>query len=94
MLDLQLTFSAIGTALGFGLIFAGIILILLENNKNFYIMIGVGFLFLFSVIPLVLTLKKYHSAEETYKRLTNNIDSAKKELLKFYIDHPEFKESE
>lgn len=94
MLDLQITFSVLGTALGFVLIFAGIILVLSEDNKKFYIMVGVGFLFLFSAIPLVLSLKKYYSAEETYKRLTNIIDSAEKDLQKFYIDHPEFKENE
>ena len=93
MLDLQITFSAIGTGLGLGLIFAGIILAFSENDEKFYIMVGIGFLFLFSVIPLVSSLKKYHSAEETYKRLTNNIDNAEKELQKFYIDHPEFKEN-
>ena len=94
MLDLQIAFSSIGIALGLILLFAGIILVFSKNDSSFYIMVGVGFLFLFSVIPLVLSLKKYYSAEETYKRLTNIIDSAEKELRKFYIDHPEFKENE
>ena len=93
MLDLQITFSVIGTALGLGLLFTGIMLFFLEKDERFYIMAGIGFLFLFSVIPLVSSLKKYDSVEETYKRLTNNIDSAEKDLQKFYIDHPEFKEN-
>lgn len=94
MLDLQIAFSSIGIALGLVLLFAGIILVFSKNDSSFYIMVGAGFLFLFSVIPLVLSLKKYYSAEETYKRLTSIIDNAEKELQKFYIDHPEFKENE
>lgn len=93
MLDLQITFSLLGTALGLGLLFTGIILVFSQDDEKFYIMVGIGFLFLFSVIPLVSSLKKYYSAEETYKRLTNIIDSAEKDLQKFYIDHPEFKEN-
>ena len=93
MLDLQIAFSCMGVSLGLILLFSGIILVFSQDNEKFYIMVGIGILFLFSAIPLISNLKKYYSAEETYKRLTNNIDSAEKNLQKFYIDHPEFKEN-
>lgn len=93
MLDVKIAFSCIGVILGLILLFSGVILAFLQNNTKFYIMVGVGFLFLFNIIHLVSSLKKYYSAEETYKRLTHIIDSTEKELQKFYIDHPEFKEN-
>ena len=58
-----------------------------------YLCFGVVF-FLSLITFVIVATDRYNEPENQYERLLNNVDKANKELQKFYIDHPEFKENE
>lgn len=62
-------------------------------NKRYVIPGIIGFIiFIISLLIFVRYCKIYYSPELSYERLLNDLDKAGKELQKFYVDHPEFKE--
>ena len=69
---------------------------LCSNNgiaKIIYLCFGVVF-FLSLITSVIKATDKYNEPENKYERLLNDIDKANKELQKFYIDYPEFKEEQ
>lgn len=71
----------------------GIILKVCENETlaviSFILCVTGG---LSLLIGFCVVLVQEDKPEERYERLLRNLDNANKELQKFYIDHPEFKE--
>ena len=62
-------------------------------NKRCVITGIIGFIIFIISLPIfVRYCKIYYSPELSYERLLNDLDKAGKELQKFYVDHPEFKE--
>ena len=67
-----------------------------ENNLwlgIFAILSGFSIIVFIATRALFLT-REDRNPELKHKTLIENRDSAEKELMKFYIDHPEFKEEE
>ena len=103
MFDIQLTVSAIICAVSMGLFVSMIIVLILTfidgncyvtNNKGCIITAIIGLVV--SLISLFFVIKYYKlstSPEVIHQGLLNDLDKAEKELQKFYIDHPEFKEN-
>lgn len=104
MFDIQLAVSGIICAIGMGLFISmGIALVLaliddsscyVVNNKGCIIAAIIGLIVF--VISLFFVIKYYRlsiAPEFVHKELLNDLDEAEKELQKFYIDHPEFKEN-
>ncbi len=101
MLDLQIAFSVIGCGIGIVAFLVPFILLMIDIHNNspldigYFISMVIGILiFALSLAFTIRFLKIYNSPDITYERLQNNIDEAEKELQKFYIDYPEFKENE
>ena len=62
-------------------------------NKGYVITSIIGFIIFIICLPIFIkSCKIYYSPELSHERLLNDLDKAEKELQKFYIDHPEFKE--
>ena len=74
-------------------VFSFILIRLDENDFQYYlgaVLLILAFsLFAFSSVSLKI---KYDEPSKKYIRLVNDIDRAEKELQKFLIDYPEFKE--
>ena len=63
-------------------------------NKRYVITSIIGFIIFIISLPIfVRYCKIYYSPELSHERLLNGFNKAEKELQKFYIDHPEFKEN-
>lgn len=63
-------------------------------NKKYVIAGVIGFIIFIICLPIFIrSWKIYCSPELSHERLLNDFDKAEKELQKFYIDHPEFKEN-
>lgn len=104
MFDVQLTVSAIICTIGMGLFLSMAIVLILTfidegcyvvNNKGCIIVAIIGLVIF--VISLFFVIKYYRlsiAPEFVHKELLNDLDNAEKELQKFYIDHPEFKETQ
>lgn len=105
MFDIQLAVSGIICVIGMGLFIGmGIALVLaliddsscdVVNNKGCIIAAIIGLIVF--VISLFFVIKYYrlsNTTEVVHERLLNDLDKAEKELQKFYIDHPEFKETQ
>ena len=102
MFDIQLGVSGVICAIGMGLFISmGIALVLAliddsscyVNNKGCIIAAIIGLIVF--VISLFFVIKYYRlsvAPQFVHKELLNDLDEAEKELQKFYIDHPEFKE--
>ena len=100
MFDIQLTVSAIIFGISTGL-FIGMIIFLVINlmdgcsdNKGYIITAIITFII--SAICLFFIIRYYKMSnvpEVIHEGLLNDLDKAEKELQKFYIDHPEFKEN-
>ena len=103
MFGIQLGVSVIICIIGMSLFISmGIALVLaliddnscyVVNNKGCIIAAIIGLIVF--VISLFFVIKYYrlsNTTEVVHERLLNDLDEAEKELQKFYIDHPEFKE--
>lgn len=102
MYDIQFAISIIICAIGIGVFLATTILLIwnLVDGYGFmnegYIIAGMIGLVIF-FISLFFVVKYYklsNSPNVVHERLLNNLDKTEKELQKFYIDHPDFKENE
>lgn len=101
MLELEcvMLVSAIIMAIGLA-IFIAIAIIAISDypykhklNKGYAIASIIGFIiFIICLSIFIKSCKIYYSPELSHERLLNDLDKAEKELQKFYIDHPEFKE--
>lgn len=58
-----------------------------------FMCLGVGFFLSLFAFAIVATKWK-NTPENKHERLLNDLDRAEKNLQKFYIDHPEFKEEQ
>lgn len=105
MFDIRLVVSGIICAISMGLFISMVIALVLAliddsscyvvNNKRYIIAAIIGLVI--SAISLFFVIKYYRlstSPEFVHERLLNDLDEAEKELQKFYIDHPEFKETQ
>lgn len=99
MIDLEcvLIISAIIMAIGIAILIAMVIVQIIDYpyqlNKGYMIAGIIGLIiFLISLPIFVRSWKIYYSPELSHERLVKNVDKAEKELQKFYIDYPEFKE--
>ena len=104
MFDIQLAVSAIIFAIGIGVFLSMVIVLIISlterhcyvaNNKGCIIAAIIGLVI--GAISLFFVIKYYKlstSPEVIHQGLLNDLDKAEKELQKFYIDHPEFKENE
>ena len=101
MFDNQLLASAIIFSVGMALFIVMIIFLLVDlgdkdffdKDKGYIITAIIGFVI--SAISLFFVIKYYrlsNTLEFVHERLLNDLDKAEKELQKFYIDHPQFKE--
>lgn len=55
----------------------------------------IGFIiFIICLFIFIRSYKIYYSPESSHERLLNDLNRVEKELQKFYIDHPQFKEIE
>lgn len=105
MYDIQFAISIIICAIGIGVFLATTILLIwnLVDGYGFmsirdkgYIIAGIIGLVIFT-ISLFFVVKYYklsNSPKVVHERLLNDLDKAEKELQKFYVDHPDFKEKE
>ena len=91
--------------LGIVLMIIGIVLLVISlsviSDKGPIWLIGCLMGIVIFVIGAILTsinVNRYDGVtnrpEQMYQRLLNNLDKAEKDLQKFYIDYPEFKEIE
>ena len=63
-------------------------------NKRYMIPGIIGLIIsIISLSIFVRSCKIYYSPELSHERVLNGFNKAEKELQKFYIDHPEFKEN-
>ena len=104
MFDIQFAVSVCICAIGIGL-FLGMVIVLICNqtngydftssyNRGYIITAIIGLvIFTISLFFVVKYYKLFNSLDVVYKRLLNDLNKADKELQKFYIDHPEFKEN-
>ena len=106
MFDIRLVVSGIICAISMGLYISMVVALVLAlimddsscyvvNNKGCIIAAIIGLVI--SAISLFFVIKYYRlstSPEFVHERLLNDLDEAEKELQKFYIDHPEFKETQ
>lgn len=102
MFNNQLIVSAIILCVGMGLFIVTMIFLLVDlgdkdfiSDKGYIITAIIGLVI--SAISLFFVVKYYrlsNTTEVVHERLLNDLDKAEKELQKFYIDHPEFKENE
>lgn len=105
MFDAQIVISAIIFSAGMGL-FITMIIFLIENlvdgyrltsifNKGYRVAAIIGLVIsAVSSFFLIKYCRLSNSSNAIHERLVNDLDKAGKELQKFYIDHPEFKENE
>ena len=102
MYYIQFAISIIICAIGIGVFLATTILLIwnLVDGYGFmnegYIIAGMIGLVIF-FISLFFVVKYYklsNSPNVVHERLLNDLDKTEKELQKFYIDHPDFKENE
>lgn len=102
MFDNQLLASAIIFSVGISLFIITMIFLLVDlGDKDFTFDKDKGYI-ITAIIGLVISaislffIVKYcrlsNTTEVVHERLLNDLDKAEKELQKFYIDHPEFKE--
>ena len=103
MYDVQFVISSIICAIGIAVFLATTILLIwnlidgyafMSIHSKGYIIAGIIGLVVF-FISLFFVIKYYklsNSLEIVHERLLNNLNKAEKELQKFYIDHPQFKE--
>lgn len=62
-------------------------------DKGYVIASIIGFIIFIICLPIFIkSCKIYYSLELSHEKLLNDLNRAEKELQKFYIDHPEFKE--
>ena len=101
MLELEcvMMFSGIIMAIGIAILIVMIILQIIDYpykhklNKRYVIASIIGFIIFIICLPIFIkSCKIYYSPELSHERLLNDLNRAEKELQKFYIDHPEFKE--
>lgn len=101
MFNTQLIASAIIFSISTSIFIAMIIFLIINllyrdyKNKGYIITAIITFIIL--VISLFFVIKYYrlsNSPNVVHERLLNDLDKAEKELQKFYIDYPEFKENE
>ena len=103
MYDVQFVISSIICAIGIALFLATTILLIWNlvdgynamsiYNKRYIIAGIIGLvIFFISLFFVVKYYKLSNSPNVVHERLLNNLDKAEKELQKFYIDHPQFKE--
>ena len=100
-LECILTIGAIIMAVGIAMILAIAVVQIIDYQykhrlKKGYVITGIIGLVIFIIsLPIfVRSYKMYYSPESRHERLLNDLDEAEKELQKFYIDHPEYKENE
>ena len=103
MFDIQFAVSIVICAIGIAVFLATTIILIWNlvdgydfmsiHNKGYLIagMIGLVVFFI-SLFFVVKYYKLFNSLENVHERLLNDLDKAEKELKKFYIDHPQFKE--
>ena len=99
MLDLQIGISVIVCGIGIVVFLVPFILLMVDIHNDspidmgYFISMVIGILiFALSLAFTIRYVKIYNSPDVMYERLQNNIDKAEKNLQKFYIDYPEFKE--
>lgn len=103
MYDIQFTVSIFICAIGIGVFLATTILLIwnLVDGDGFMIIRDKGYIiagiiglviFFISLFFVVKYYKLSNSPNVVHERLLNNLNKAEKELQKFYIDHPQFKE--
>lgn len=102
MYNVQFVISSIICAIGIAIFLATTILLIwnlvdgyafMSINKGYLIAGIIGLvIFVISLFFLVKYYRLYNSPNVVHERLLNGLDKAEKELQKFYIDHPEFKE--
>ena len=105
MYDIQFVVSIIICAIGIA-VFLAITILLIWNlvdgydfrfmiihNKGYIITSIIGLvIFFISLFFVVKYYKLSNSPNVVHEKLLNNLDKAEKELQKFCIDHPQFKE--
>ena len=91
--------SGIIMAIGIAILIVMIILQIIDYqykhklNKRYVIASIIGFIMFVICIPIFIrSFKIYYSPKLSHERLLNDLDKTEKELQKFYIDHPQFKE--
>jgi hypothetical protein len=102
MLDIQFTVSIIFCAIGIGMFLAMTIVFIvnlingyfeISDNKVYIITAIIGLvIFYVSLFFVIKYYKLFNSPNVVHERLLDDLDKAEKELQKFYIDHPQFKE--
>ena len=98
-LECGMLVSAIIMSIGLSIFIAMVIIQIIDYpyehrlNKRCVIAGIIGFIIFIICLPIFIrSCKIYYSPELSHERLLNDFDKAEKELQKFYIDHPEFKE--
>lgn len=98
-LECVMLVSAIIMAIGIAILIAMVIMQIMDYsyehklNKGYVIASIIGFIVFIICLPIFIkSCKIYYSPKLSHERLLNGLDKAEKELQKFYIDHPEFKE--
>jgi hypothetical protein len=102
MFDIQLSVSGVIFGASTAIFLVMIILLLVDVTSgdfrihdNYGCVIAAIITFFITIISLFFVVKYYKlstSPEVIHEELLNDLDKAEKELQKFYIDHPEFKE--
>lgn len=103
MLNIQFTVSIIFCVIGLGVFLAMTIVFFIVNlingyreiddNKVYIITAMIGLvIFYVSLFFVIKYYKLFNSPNVVHERLLDDLDKAEKELQKFYIDHPQFKE--
>ena len=64
-----------------------------DISRIVFLCLGVGFFLSMSAFMVAIS-ERNSKPENKYERLLNDLDRAEKNLQKFYIDHPEFKEEQ
>ena len=100
MLDFQIAISVIGCCIGIAIFLAYFILIMIDIrydsplDMRYLVSMTIGILiFALSLAFTIRYIKIYDSPDVMHERLQNNVDKAERELQKFYIDYPEYKEN-
>ena len=98
-LECVLLSSGIIMAIGIAVFLAMVIVQIIDypyehKLSKAYVITGIiGIIIVVISLPIVIrSWKIYYSPELSHERLLDGLDKAEKELQKFYIDHPEFKE--
>lgn len=100
-LECEMIISGIIMAIGIAIFLAMVIVQSVDYpyeyklNKRYVIEGLIGIIIFVICLPIFIrSCKIYYSPELSHKRLVNDLDKVEKELQKFYIDYPEFKENE